>query len=430
MFRFLPLLYFSISALLAQVTPPVITHIVIEGNVVTQDHIILRELTHPIHQAFDSTLAREDRVRLYNLNIFETVTIYPLTTPQGLTVLVIEVVESFRIFPIPLIYHLEGLGWSYGGGVTFSNFRGLNEQLTVSKTFGGENTYIFALSDPWVIRNRIGVSGQVVQTSRGHRVYPLRDQLRLAALGARKVSKDKTMAISTEISWEQHTTKWSDGDTPLTGVDPRNVQHKTFKSRFTIVWRTTDIWRDPTKGGRIGLSITPVVGLTQQSPTYTQVRVNGSWFRVLRRSQRPTVLAVGVALLHYNRESPVYLKQYLGSGWVRGHASSPSRSSLPLQDYLDSYETTNVANASLELRQTLIPRQLWDQTELGLAGVVFVDAGWGYSPDRPLFEARPIVGYGAGLRIYVPVIEVLGFDLGTNSKDGRLRLQMRFTHKF
>ena len=124
---------------------------------------------------------------------------------------------------------------------------------------------------------------------------------------------------------------------------------------------------------------------------------------------------------------------------MRGHADrpplAPSQRADPayedqLRDYLDTYEATNVASASLELRQTLVPRQLWRQMEVGLAGILFVDGGWGYGPGKPLGQARPVMGYGAGLRIYLPVINILALDLGTNPTDGRWRYQVKVTHKF
>ncbi|MCH7521658.1 MAG: hypothetical protein IIB42_08195, partial [Candidatus Marinimicrobia bacterium] len=137
----LSLVLLQAGLLWAQTGPPIIVRIVIEGNVVTRDHIILRELSHPLLQKFDSTLVRDDQNRLYNLKLFESVAIYTRPTIPGQAELVVQVVETIRIIPLPIIYYLDDVGWSYGGGVSYSNFRGLNQQVVMSKTFGGENTY-------------------------------------------------------------------------------------------------------------------------------------------------------------------------------------------------------------------------------------------------------------------------------------------------
>lgn len=423
----------------AQTGPPIIVKIVVEGNLVTRDHVILRELSHPLLQKFDSTLAREDRNRLYNLKLFESVAIYPRPTIPGQADLVVQVVETIRMIPLPIIYYLNDVGWSYGGGVLYSNFRGLNEQLVISKTFGGEKTYALAFSDPWIMGNQIGIAGQVAQIFRGNPVYPFRSRLQLLTLGIGKTSRNKTVSVTGELSWERRLVRWFDSIAPLLTVDTSDYRHQVLRSKIEVIWRTTDIWRDPTTGFRVSLNISPVMGLNRRSPSYTLLLAKGGWFTALRRGTRPLVLGIGLAVAHHSQETPIYQRQYLGSGWVRGHDErpplSPSQTADPayedqLRDYLETYETTNVANVSLELRQTLVPRQLWQQLEVGLAGILFVDAGWGYGPGKPLSQVQPLIGYGTGLRIYLPVVNVLALDLGTNPDDGRWRYQVKVTHKF
>ena len=435
----LSLVLLQAGLLWAQTGPPIIVRIVIEGNVVTRDHIILRELFHPLLQKFDSTLVRDGQNRLYNLKLFESVAIYTRPTIPGQAELVVQVVETIRIIPLPIIYYLDDVGWSYGGGVSYSNFRGLNEQLVLSKTFGGENTYMIAFSDPWFMGNQIGVASQVAQIFRGDPVYPFRSQLQLLVLGMGKTSRNKTVSVTGELRWERRQIRWLDPIAPFFTVDTSDYRHRMLRPKVEVIWRTTDIWRDPTTGFRGSLTLAPVIGLDRQSPSYILLWARGGWFTALRRGTRPLVLGIGLAVAHHDQQTPLYQRQYLGSGWVRGHAErpplAPTQTAEPayedqLRDYLDTYQTTNVANASLELRQTLVPRRLWQQMEVGLAGILFVDAGWGYGPGEPLGQAQPVIGYGTGLRIYLPVVNILALDLGTNPYDGRWHFHMKVTHKF
>lgn len=396
----------------AQAGDPLITSVVVEGNRVTREYIITRELSHPLNQPFDSTLAREDRNRLYNLGIFEWVNLYPRPMALGEAALVVEVVETIRMVPVPIFYHLQGLGWSYGGGVSYLNFRGLNQRLDARATYGVEKTYVFVFSDPWLVGNQIGVTGWLIHIWRGHPVHSFRTQVRDVEVGFGKTSRLKTVSIRGAVSLERRWLHWREVD------DPEDEVHRVFQSKLDFLLRTTDIWRDPTRGVRLNLYLSPVVALDDRSPDYTYLRASLSWFHPLRPGPKPLVYGVGVSLSHYNRETPPYAKQYVGGYWVRGY------------DIDKRSETTSVIAASMELRQTLMSRSLVWQLELGLSGVLFVDAGWGYSPTEPLQRAQPLVGYGLGLRVFIPILHVLAFDLGANPCDARLRFRFRVNHTF
>ena len=82
------------------------------GNYHTQNRIILREIQHPIPGKYDFTLVLYDRNRIYNLGLFSTVEIEQVDSNYT-----VFVVETFRLYPIPLVNHNEAKGWSYGGGI-------------------------------------------------------------------------------------------------------------------------------------------------------------------------------------------------------------------------------------------------------------------------------------------------------------------------
>ena len=84
------------------------------GNKHSRSEIILREINHPYPAEFDSSMAKEDRNRIYNLGLFSTVDIRPIDSVYTITL-----VETFRYFPIPLLDYNEAKGWSYGGGISF-----------------------------------------------------------------------------------------------------------------------------------------------------------------------------------------------------------------------------------------------------------------------------------------------------------------------
>lgn len=125
-----------------------VTSIQIEGNKHTKDEIILREIHHSIPSEFNKEIAKEDRNRIYNLGLFSTVEITEVNS-----VYKIKVAESLRWMPFPMFDYNEAKGkngWSYGGGLAFLNFRGLNEKLYLGGTIGETKSYFFNFEDPWM----------------------------------------------------------------------------------------------------------------------------------------------------------------------------------------------------------------------------------------------------------------------------------------
>jgi len=414
--------------LFAQAEGPLITSVVVEGNKVTREHIITRELSHPLNQPFDSSLARDDRNRLYNLGIFEWVDLYPRPTMPGEAALVVVVVETIRFIPYPSFFHLQDLGWVYGGGLIIANFRGLNQSMNIGGTVGAEVSYYLLFTDPWFVGNRIALSGQISQIYRNHPEYSFRLRERALQVDLGKYFRDKTVYLAGAVSFEDRYVRWTQSDgLMLIGDDFR---HRVFQAGASILWRTTDIWRDPTRGFRLQLGLSPVWGLDSDSPTYGLVQGQGAVFLPLRKGPQPLIWGTTLAVSHITqptqREAHLYLTQYVGGHWVRGYNVDPQKNEIPR----DRQVAASVVFTSMELRQTLVPRRLWQQTELGLSGVLFVDAGWGYGPDDPLEWSLPLVGYGIGIRFFFPNIDALALDVGTNPYEHILRYHLNLTHKF
>jgi len=253
-------------------------------------------------------------------------------------------------------------------------------------------------------------------------------------VGLGKYSRGKTVYFAGAASLEDRRVRWlpEAGSTQL----DENFRHRVIQASITFLWRTTDIWRDPTRGFRLRLDLFPVLGLDEDSPTYGLAQGQGAVFFPLRKGTRPLVWGATLKVFHATRPTPntiesqvqLYLTQYVGGHWVRGYNVDPERNPVEVRNRLKG---ASVVFTSMELRQTLVPRRLRGQMEVGLSGVLFVDAGWGYGyPGGTLRQALPLVGYGAGIRIFLPIIDALALDLGTNRYDHRLRYRLRLSHKF
>ncbi len=270
-----------------------------------------------------------------------------------------------------------------------------------------------------------------MQTYRDHPEYSFRYGERDLDVGIGKYLHGKTVYLAAAASFENRRVRWppDDPQKQLWG----DLRHRVFQAKLSFLWRTTDIWRDPTRGFRLLLNLSPVLGLDEDSPTYGLAQGQGAVFFPLRKGTRPLVWGATLKVFHFHAtgptpNTPIYLTQYVGGHWVRGYNVDPERNPVEVRNRLKG---ASVVFTSMELRQTLVPRRLWGQMEAGLSGVLFVDAGWGYGrPGGTLRQALPLVGYGAGIRIFLPLIDALALDLGTNPYDHRLKYRLRFSHKF
>ncbi len=126
---------------------------VIIGNKVTRERIILRELSLKPGDTISTKLLfsvlTRDRNKIYNLRLFNTVSIRVLDLGYGLIDLLIEVSERFYTDPSPIFelsdrnlnewwtnYHHDFSRINYGLRLKQKNFRGRNETLQLTAQLG------------------------------------------------------------------------------------------------------------------------------------------------------------------------------------------------------------------------------------------------------------------------------------------------------
>lgn len=108
----------------------IVDSITIQGNDITEEEIILRELTFSISDTITQKLIEYNKERIYSLGLFTKVDLF-LFPVNKKNVLVINVEESWYIYPIP-VASLRDNDWdklSYGFYLVVKNFRGRNETL-------------------------------------------------------------------------------------------------------------------------------------------------------------------------------------------------------------------------------------------------------------------------------------------------------------
>ena len=147
----------------------VIRNIVVEGNKVTNEKIIFRELvfTHgdTIEKMDLIPAFEQSQENILNLSIFNFVSLDAKHYPEDRIDVIISVTERWYIWPTPIFEFadrnfssfLEDFDWShtnYGLWLKWNNFRGRNEQLSAKVRLGYKEQYLLEYSKPNIGKNQ------------------------------------------------------------------------------------------------------------------------------------------------------------------------------------------------------------------------------------------------------------------------------------
>jgi len=153
----------------------IIDSIVLYGNKVTKDHIILRELLFTNHDTvckkYFSQIIQRSKENLLNASLFNFVFIDTVSSglrPNGMSVR-LKFVERWYVWPIPIFELADrnfNAWWeekdlyriSYGVNVIWDNFRGRREKLEFTLRFGYDQKFDFLYTIPYIDKKeRLGI---------------------------------------------------------------------------------------------------------------------------------------------------------------------------------------------------------------------------------------------------------------------------------
>ena len=135
----------------------VISSIEIVGARVTRDFVIRRELATRIGQAFDPQKLAADLQRLDNLDIFSSVQVDRQPQPDGTLHLVLRVRELPPVVPYITYDINDQNGWSFGPAIKSVNFLGRDVFVAGFALFGGRDSFLIDLNQPWWRGNHVSL---------------------------------------------------------------------------------------------------------------------------------------------------------------------------------------------------------------------------------------------------------------------------------
>jgi len=386
---------------------PVVGAIVIVGNKTTDEDIIRRELLFNTGDTLTDSILTLSHNRLNNLLLFNRVQI-DLIPSQDNVIVLIQVTERLYIFPYPVV-QLEDRDWkkiTYGFGLVHDNFRGKNEKLALNVLFGNRPGFNIKYLNPWFAGDAHLYGGFYLKKFQmDNRLYDFTER-----------------HLEFDFFFGKYWTYYFSNGIGLgriqINVDKQHAQYfrnnthdVNYYLRLSTFYDKRDLYAYPTRGFYMRNEI-GYYGLFHDYfdywKFYLDVRKYEHWQSLIFAGRLYTMITEG--------ELPVYDRVYIGFGErVRGH-------------FYEVYHGKHAMIGSLELRYPilklryyniplpLVPNPLTQNLRFGLNMGLFYDAGmsWGY--DKTFAAENIIQGFGIGLHIRLPYIEVFRIEAAFNEQ--------------
>ncbi|MCK5032440.1 MAG: BamA/TamA family outer membrane protein [Calditrichia bacterium] len=386
--------------------PGRISQIVIMGNEVTDENVILRELLVKKGEIANDTLIAESKKRLQNLLLFNRVEL-TLLPQENNFILLIEVTERLYIYPLP-IFTLHDRDWekiSYGLSLSHLNFRGQNEKLRTALWFGYRSGYAVSYSDQWAgdslhFTTYFNIGKYVLD----HRILGFEER-HIASSAA--VGKWWNYNFKTELLLLfDHLNV---DDVIADSLHSKKSSEDIWGLRLYLRYDTRDLYAYPSSGWLNFLQITKY-GILQEFNNYWKLYLDVRNYLDLGFF----TLATRLNQNYLFGQIPIYRSNYIGfSERIRGH-------------FFDVYQGNHVHTGSIELRFPILPVQYFSfdsiiipdaylrNLKFGINAGFFVDTGiiWSKSYEYSINNFH--TGFGAGLHFRIPYVEVLRLDYGFN----------------
>ncbi len=384
--------------------------IIINGNKKTKEHIIKREIRHQYNGVpLDSIILKDDINKLYNLGIFSDVEIFVENNVYN-----INVIESFNIYPIPLVEYNETKDeLSYGPALAHSNFLGMNQKIFLGSFISGDTGYILGFYNPWIYGNRINLGILLLNLNPKNSFYSYNYNLILNKITS-GFSFDKIHRYNYEIGYM----KVDIYDIPAeheyyNEIYSKPLQYDYFSLAFNYQYDIRDIYIDPTKGHLFDISLECFYGIND---------IDNIWILSLMYKKYFEIDFISNPVFSYRVQTknkfpdfdklPFLSYEYLGGEeFVRGYSSLPDKVPDKVEPLIES---SNIYVLSFELQNTIIKRKEYGSVEIGLDGILFFDIGTSSKNYNSVDFNQNIFGYGIGLKFFVSSVGPISISLGFN----------------
>jgi outer membrane protein insertion porin family len=387
-------------------SPANISLVTITGNSRTREKVIRRELlTIPGQRYRRSDVIRSQR-EVFNLGFFEDIQILP-GTPD----------DSGNIELIYNVKEKEGVG-TFGGGIAYSaqdrmtgyielshpNLFGRGQRMYTKFELGGRLTnFQIGFTEPWFLDTRTSAGLDLYYVNRLWDYYTKRD-IGFATRISLPFYLDYTrLSHSLRIERTQIldiARTYSPPDTGYSLYDD-TIPKWTIANAFSITRDSRDYIFNASSGSYISLGAEFAKKFLFANVDYNQYTLDArAYFPLFWKVVLMTRVSAGVVTSV--DEVPIYKRFYAGGTGSYGVRGYGDRSISPIEDGRAVGGNAILVN-NIELKLKL---------SQSLAFLLFFDSGNTFRSYREINIHDLYRGAGAGIRVEVPMIGVMGFDLG------------------
>ncbi len=339
---------------------------------------------------FRQAAVLDDYRRLEALRLFSGIAIHP-TAVGDEVVLDVEVTETLRILPFLALSVTEENGVSAGPAFRGINLLGRGSLSSGTTQFGGATAVGVRLERPTLTPGAWDVDAKALYRSRRNELFAF-DETSTTIAGSAGWNRTSRVQVGGRAEYV-----WFDTGSAEIAGSPPGTDHLPAVGAFAT-WNSLDSQSNP----RVGWLGSVDVGRQFGDARVWTLSLDGRRYQPL--SDRSTVSIVGFAAFQsgvVGRDLPAYLQFGLGgTNSVRGWS-------------LGSRIGKNQAIATVEYAYTVVPVRPFTVLGLSLYGGVqlaaFSDLGMAWNDDAS--ASRAIDGYGAGLRLLLPFVDVIRLDL-------------------
>jgi len=379
-----------------------ISDIVIMGNNVTKDYIILREMKTKEGDLLNPELLKKDRKRIQSLQIFNRVSIQIIEENQSVN-LFIFVTEMWYIYPYP-IFFINEHDWnkiSWGAGLKHLNYRGRNEKLYLTLWLGYNPTLSVKYRTPWFLSKKDLYAGLDIDYShiRNKHFFSrniTEDHIKVAGSLGKRLGYH--MFVSTTIGYEEVSVEPEYSYCLNSGSDTDQIPFMLLN----LNWDHRDLIEFPTSGFYLSLT-----GIKNGFPNYS------------------------VDYFRFNLDSRVYIPLLNSSTLALRTASTLSFGKVPLYDlvyfgyeervrgyFSKKFEGENRLLFSSSFRFPLIPVRYYNLGDLpelqnlkfGVSGSIFMDSGYIWNQEDTFDRSQLNTGFGVGLLFHIPIANIVRLE--------------------
>jgi outer membrane protein assembly factor BamA len=390
----------------------VIRSIRIEGNNTTQSYVILREMSLHTGDTLSQALLTRDRDRIYNLRLFNKVTITNVDSAL-VSDLVVTVVERWYIFPFPILsLRTRAVNTlTYGLGVMHDNFLGRDEKVSLSFSTGYDQSASFTYQNPRLTDN----DDIFLRTE-----YQYRDSHSLeynSDIVFEQINRMASLSIGKRFGY-YHTLigtagyqTWKLPDTSLGRTVSPDGTDRFIELALRYTLDARNVREYPTDGWYLDLMATND-GVGNESTVKTfKIASDLRWYTLIGNDV--TLAFRGFGTLMSGGPVPMYHRLFLSNRLgVRGYNQR-------------DYTGEDVVGGSAEVRLPIIaPRFLtfnflniyqFNTARLGIYASFFTDVGKIWFRSNEFEEVPWLASVGAGLHFLLPYSLILRTEISVNA---------------